>query len=273
MWEAQFGDFANGAQVIIDQFLSSGEDKWMRQTGLVLLLPHGYEGQGPEHSSGRLERFLQMTSEPGHIFPTSEHMSLQVQRCNWQVVNLTTPAQYFHALRRQLARQFRKPLIIMTPKSLLRLGRATSTLEQMAPGTRMLWLIPEHDREISSAGAKVSRVILCSGKVYYDLVQYREKKGIKNVAILRIEQLSPFPFQQLREQSQLYPKAEWIWVQEEPMNQGAYSYAAPRVSTSLNLKNWMPRYVGRGPTASTATGYHSVHEKELAAFTSEAFAF
>jgi 2-oxoglutarate dehydrogenase E1 component len=273
LWEAQFGDFVNGAQIIIDQFLSSGEDKWLKQNGLVLLLPHGYEGQGPEHSSARLERFLQMTNEHPDHFPTEEERRFQIQNCNWQIVNLTTPANYFHALRRQIFRNFRKPLIVMSPKVLLRHPSATSSIEEFKEGERMQWVIGEQDKSIKDNGKKVKRLIFCSGKVYYDLVAHREKNKIKDVAIVRVEQLAPFPFFQVREEARLYPSAEVVWVQEEPMNQGAWSHVQPRLVTSIKGDRgatFHPVYVGRQPSASTAVGYASVHNKELQKFLKEA---
>ncbi len=176
LWEAQFGDFANGAQIIIDQFLSSGEDKWLRQCGLVLLLPHGYEGQGPEHSSARLERFLQGSKEHPDVLPPQKD-TMQIQSANWQVINATTPANYYHALRRQLHRDFRKPLIVMSPKALLRHPEAVSTIADFAEGTRFQQMIPDSGEGLA-APDKVRRIIYCSGKVYYDLVKYRRDNKI-----------------------------------------------------------------------------------------------
>ncbi|WP_373502574.1 2-oxoglutarate dehydrogenase E1 component [Aestuariivirga sp.] len=262
VWEAQFGDFANGAQVVFDQFISSGERKWLRMSGLVCLLPHGYEGQGPEHSSARLERYLQMCAED-----------------NMQVANCTTPANYFHILRRQLKRDIRKPLLIMTPKSLLRHKRATSPLSMMDEGTtfhRLLW----DDAEMNPAEGitlvpddKIRRVILCSGKVYYDLYEEREKRGLNDVYILRIEQLYPWPHKALINILQRFKQAEFVWCQEEPYNMGAWSYAQPnieRVLEFIGAAKTRPRYAGRLPSASTATGLMSRHLKELKAFLEEA---
>ncbi|MFN0191659.1 MAG: 2-oxoglutarate dehydrogenase E1 component [Aestuariivirga sp.] len=264
LWEAQFGDFANGAQVIFDQFISSGERKWLRMSGLVCLLPHGYEGQGPEHSSARLERFLQLCAED-----------------NMQVANCTTPANYFHILRRQLKRDIRKPLIMMTPKSLLRNKRATSRLEEMGSETsfhRVLW----DDAEILKGekiklvkDAKIRRVILCSGKVYYDLYEEREKRGIEDVYILRVEQLYPWPHKALINELSRFKDAEFIWCQEEPYNMGAWSFAQPnieRVLEYIGAKNTRARYAGRQASASTATGLMSRHLRELKAFLDEALA-
>ena len=262
LWEAQFGDFANGAQVVIDQFISSGERKWLRMSGLVLLLPHGYEGQGPEHSSARLERYLQLCAED-----------------NWQIANCTTPANYFHILRRQLHRQFRKPLVLMTPKSLLRHKRVVSTLRQLGPNTsfhRLLWddahfqpdqaikLVPDD---------KIRRVVLCSGKVYYDLYEEREKRGIDDIYLLRVEQLYPFPARALIQELSRFKDAETVWCQEEPKNMGAWSFIEPNLEWVLDhiqAEHRRPRYVGRPSSAATATGLMSKHLRERKAFLDEA---
>jgi 2-oxoglutarate dehydrogenase E1 component len=273
LWEAQFGDFFNTAQVIVDQFISSGEDKWSRQTGLVMLLPHSYDGQGPEHSSGRIERFLQMSNDhPDYIFP--EDKSFQIQKCNWQILNCSTPANYFHALRRQNLRNFRKPLIVFTPKHLLRLPEARSTLEDMADGTKFLPVIGETNDNIVKNGKKVKRVIFCSGKVYYDLLKSRSERKLENVALVRVEQLSPFPFREVAAQAQLYPNAEVVWGQEEPLNMGGYVYCKERIHTALKQlcnRDVYPRYVGRIPSASTAAGHHSQHVRELKVLLDTAF--
>ncbi|WP_180897982.1 2-oxoglutarate dehydrogenase E1 component [Martelella soudanensis] len=261
LWEAQFGDFANGAQVIFDQFISSGERKWLRMSGLVCLLPHGYEGQGPEHSSARLERWLQMCAED-----------------NMQVANCTTPANYFHILRRQLKRDFRKPLILMTPKSLLRHKRATSTLSEMAGETafhRLLWDdAVEHDTPIKLVkDAKIRRVVLCSGKVYYDLFEEREKRGIDDIYLLRVEQLYPFPAKALINMLSRFKNAEMVWCQEEPKNMGAWSFIEPYlewVLTHIDAKHTRVRYAGRAAAASTATGLMSRHLAQLEAFLEDA---
>ena len=215
LWEAQFGDFANGAQVVIDQFISSGERKWLRMSGLTLLLPHGYEGQGPEHSSARLERFLQMCAED-----------------NMQVANCTTPSNYFHILRRQLNREFRKPLVLMTPKSLLRHKRAVSNLDMLAEGStfhRVLWDDAEHEDDTIKLvkDDKIRRVVLCSGKVYYDLYDEREKRGVNDVYLMRVEQLYPFPLKALANEMARFRNAEVVWCQEEPKNMGAWSFVDP----------------------------------------------
>jgi len=239
LWEAQFGDFCNGAQVIIDQFIASAESKWGRSSGLVMLLPHGYEGQGPEHSSARLERFLQLCAED-----------------NIQVVNPTTPAQYFHLLRRQVHRNFRKPLIVMTPKSLLRAKQAVSTVNDLANG-HFLDVIDDP----TVAAERVKRVVLCSGKVYYNLVAQREAANkTKEVAIIRLEQLYPWPVEALKAALGRYKSArEWVWCQEESQNMGAWSFVAPRLR-DLSKQDF--QYVGRDASASPATGSHTIHDRE-----------
>mmetsp|Transcript_21593 Transcript_21593/g.64324 ORF Transcript_21593/g.64324 Transcript_21593/m.64324 type:complete len:987 (-) Transcript_21593:527-3487(-) len=267
-WEAQFGDFANTAQCIIDQFIVAGEDKWGRQNGLVMLLPHGYEGMGPEHSSCRLERFLQMCDDDESVYPDVDAKD-QIAAHNIQVVNATTPANYFHVLRRQVHRDFRKPLIIATPKSLLRHPDARSTLEEMGPGTRFKRVIPETDSEISKDGGgnpDVRRVVLCSGKVYYDLLDYRRKAEIKDVAIARVEQISPFPFDLVDRFVSDYPNADVVWCQEEPKNMGAWGYVRTRIETALTKSgahaHTRPAYRGRKASAATATGGKYVHPAE-----------
>jgi len=265
LWEAQFGDFVNGAQVVIDQFISSGERKWLRMCGLTMLLPHGYEGQGPEHSSARLERFLQQCAED-----------------NMQVANCTTPANYFHILRRQMHRPFRKPLVIMTPKSLLRHKKAVSTLKDMAEGSsfhRVLHDDAQTRPDISGITIKgdkdIRRVILCSGKVYYDLLDAREKKGVNDVYILRLEQFYPWPIKSLSTELARFPNAELVWCQEEPKNMGGWTFVDPWLELTLekmDIKAKRARYVGRPASASTAAGLMSRHLKELETFTSEALA-
>jgi 2-oxoglutarate dehydrogenase E1 component len=248
LWEAQFGDFANGAQVIIDQFIASGEAKWLRMSGLVLLLPHGYEGQGPEHSSARLERFLQLCGED-----------------NLQVCNLTTAANYFHILRRQVRRNFRKPLIIMTPKSLLRNPEVAAKLDEMGPGTSFHRVIEETDKLADDA--KIRRVLLCSGKVYLDLRRARRERKIDDIAILRLEQLYPFPAKTVADELRRYPNAEIVWVQEEPENMGAWSFVDRRIEkalSSVDIKGKRARYVGRPEAAATATGLLKRHLAEQA---------
>ena len=261
IWEAQFGDFVNGAQVVIDQFISSGERKWLRMCGLVMLLPHGYEGQGPEHSSARLERFLQSCAED-----------------NMQVANCSTPANYFHILRRQLKRDFRKPLVIMTPKSLLRHPRAVSRIDEFTEGSsfhRLLWDDAEKKNEKIKLvkDEKVRRVILCTGKVYYDLYEEREKRGINDIYILRAEQLYPFPAKALITELSRFKHAEIVWCQEEPKNMGAWTFIEPYmewVLAHIDAKHKRPRYAGRTAAASPATGQMSRHLAQLEAFLEEA---
>ena len=262
LWEAQFGDFANGAQVVFDQFISSGERKWLRMSGLVCLLPHGYEGQGPEHSSARLERYLQMCAED-----------------NMQVANLTTPANYFHALRRQLKREIRKPLILMTPKSLLRHKRAVSKLDELGPGTafhRLLWddaqALPGEKIKLV-ADDKMRRVIMCSGKVYYDLYEEREKRGIDDIYLLRIEQLYPFPTKAMVAELSRFKQAEMVWCQEEPRNMCAWFFVDVFLQWVLNqigAKHRTMRYAGRPASASTAVGQMSKHLAQLKRLLEEA---
>jgi len=274
IWEAQFGDFANTAQCIIDQFVSCGQAKWVRQSGLVMLLPHGYEGMGPEHSSARMERFLQMSSDDQDHFPIlNENFEMQQYHdSNWIIANFTTPANFFHALRRQLAAPFRKPLIIMTPKSLLRHPDAKSKLEMMTDGSSLQRAIPE-EGICTEAPEKVKRVILCCGKIYYELVKERAKKGLDHrIAIVRVEQISPFPFDIVKSELDKYPKANVIWAQEEHKNMGAWAYVAPRISVTLR-KEGADRhcsYVGRHAAASTATGMKGAHIQEQAALMKEA---
>jgi len=256
LWEAQFGDFANGAQVYFDQFISSGEKKWLRFSGLVCLLPHGMEGQGPEHSSARLERFLQLFAED-----------------NIQVCYPSTPASHFHMLRRQLHRDFRKPLIVMTPKSLLRHKRCVSTLEDMGPGTSFHRVM--YDRPPSDADQTIERVVMCSGKVYYDLQAAREEQGLDDkVALIRLEQLAPFPEEPMAEELERYPtSATYIWCQEEPRNQGAWFFVAPRIENLMEARGIAQNrltYAGRKPAAAPATGFHAQHEREQRALVDEA---
>jgi 2-oxoglutarate dehydrogenase E1 component len=267
MWEAQFGDFANGAQIIIDQFLSAGEDKWMRQSGLVMLLPHGYEGQGAEHSSCRVERYLQSTDDDPHIVPMmDEENRMQIQHTNWQVVYCSTPAQYFHVLRRQIHRDFRKPLISVQPKHLLRLRQAASKLEDMVEGTYFQRVLPESFPEKLVANEEVKRVIFCTGKIYYELLQERDEKNLDNIALVRVEQIAPFPFDKVAEEAAKYQNADIMWVQEEPQNMGFWTYVEPRIETALKKINQdtsrRAKYVGRVASAAPATGYFAVHQIE-----------
>ena len=256
MWEAQFGDFANGAQVIIDQFLSAGEAKWLRMSGLVLLLPHGYEGQGPEHSSARIERYLQLCAED-----------------NIQVCNLTSAANYFHALRRQIRRNFRKPLVIFTPKSLLRAKEVMSRLDEMGPGSGFRRVIPEIGP--IAADDAVRRVVLCSGKVYFDLVKARAASGDNRVALIRIEQLYPFPFDSLGKVLARYRNAEIVWCQEEPQNMGGWNFVDRRIEevlAGLDIAAKRPRFAGRADAASPATGLFKRHVEEQAQLVADALA-
>ncbi|MCB2113260.1 MAG: 2-oxoglutarate dehydrogenase E1 component [Parvularculaceae bacterium] len=262
LWEAQFGDFANGAQIIFDQFLSSGERKWLRMSGLVCLLPHGYEGQGPEHSSARLERFLQLCAQD-----------------NMQVANCTTPANYFHILRRQMRRNFRKPLILMTPKSLLRHKKATSSLAEMGPGSsfhRVLWDDAEYNPGSTvqlQPDDRIKRVVMCSGKVYYDLLEERERRGIDNIYLLRVEQFYPFPAHSMIAELQRFKKADMVWCQEEPKNMGAWTFMEPNIEWTLGqigAKSKRARYAGRPASASPATGLLSKHKNELNQFLNDA---
>jgi 2-oxoglutarate dehydrogenase E1 component len=254
LWEAQFGDFANGAQPIIDQFLASGETKWLRMSGLTLLLPHGYEGQGPEHSSARPERYLQLCAER-----------------NMAVCNLTTPANYFHALRRQMHRNFRKPLIIFTPKSLLRHKLAVSPLADFAENSTFRFVIPEIDP--IAPPEQVKRVVVCSGKVYYDLLQTRRDKGVTDVAIVRLEQFYPFPIRSLTAALAPYRNAEVVWCQEEPENMGGWWFADRRfenVLKDMDIAAKRPRYIGRDAAASPATGLARTHNAQQAALVAAA---
>ena len=254
MWEAQFGDFANGAQVVIDQFISSGESKWLRMNALVLLLPHGYEGQGPEHSSARLERYLQLCAED-----------------NMQVVNCSTPANYFHVLRRQLRRDFRKPLVIMTPKSLLRHKACVSQLEDMGPGTTFHRVLDERDTRVKSGKAK--RLVMCSGKVYYDLAAARDAAEMWDTEIIRVEQLYPFPSKALTEVLAMTPKASLVWCQEEPKNMGSWTFVRDFIEDAMaeaGCKQERLAYAGRAAAASPATGSLSRHNREQTALVNEA---
>ena len=262
LWEAQFGDFANGAQIMIDQFICPGERKWLRMSGLVMLLPHGYEGQGPEHSSARIERFLQLSAED-----------------NWIVANCTTPSNYFHILRRQLHRNFRKPLVLFTPKSLLRHKLCVSKIEEMGPDSsfhRVLW----DDAEMGGGSTvklkkddKIKRVVICSGKVYYDLLEARDAAGLDDVYLLRLEQLYPFPALSLTKELTRFKKAEIVWCQEEPKNQGPWSFVEPNIEWVLErigAKQGRARYAGRHASASPATGLAAQHKHEQEKLVSDA---
>jgi 2-oxoglutarate dehydrogenase E1 component len=253
MWEAQFGDFVNGAQIIIDQFIVSAESKWNQPSGLVLLLPHGFEGQGPEHSSARIERFLQLCAEN-----------------NIQICNCTTPAQYFHLLRRQMyggkdRRGIRKPLVVFTPKALLRHAKASSRLEDLTSGS-----FQEVIGDSQHLGNQIRRVLLSSGKVYYDLLNKRDELSRNDVALIRVEQLYPFPLQRLNDVLRRYPEdAELYWVQEEPENMGAWNYVEEQMQSIVDKREL--RYVGRALAASPAAGAHKVHHDQQEALSEQAF--
>jgi len=271
LWEAQFGDFANTCQVIIDQFISSGEQKWLRGTGLTMLLPHGFEGQGPEHSSARIERYLQLCDDDPDFIPEMESTGVkQIQDVNMQVVIPSTPANYFHLLRRQIRRDFRKPLICISPKSLLRLPQCVSDISaftdsgfQRLIGETSEDLLPEEE---------IRRIIFCAGRVYYDLVKARTDKAMRDIAIIRIEQICPFPYDQVLKTSQRYPNADITWVQEEPQNMGAWAYVQPRIITALkDLNGKEAKYVGRNAAASPATGTPQIHKAEVEHILTDAF--
>ncbi|MCY4333201.1 MAG: 2-oxoglutarate dehydrogenase E1 component [Litoreibacter sp.] len=261
LWEAQFGDFANGAQIMFDQFISSGESKWLRMSGLVMLLPHGFEGQGPEHSSARLERFLQMCGGD-----------------NWIVANCTTPANYFHILRRQIHRDYRKPLVMMTPKSLLRHKLAVSRAEEFQTGSsfhRIMWDDAQYGNSDTKlvADDKIKRVVMCSGKVYYDLLEERDKRGIDDIYLMRFEQFYPFPAQSALKELERFPNADMVWCQEEPKNQGAWTFMEPNIEWVLGRiggASLRPKYAGRAASASPATGLASKHKAEQEALVNDA---
>jgi 2-oxoglutarate dehydrogenase E1 component len=242
IWEAQFGDFANGAQIIFDQFIASSEVKWLRKSGLVCLLPHGYEGQGPEHSSARLERFLQLAADN-----------------NMRICNITNPANFFHSLRRQIHSKDRKPLIVMSPKSLLRHKLAVSKLEEFAPKTKFQPILTDN-----SDITKIKKVILCSGKIYYDLIEKIESEKLEHITIIRLEEIYPFPSDLIKKELQKYKLTDIVWCQEEPKNMGAWFFVRDYIDEILEeLKiNLKLKYVGRVASASPATGYASYHKEE-----------
>lgn len=276
-WEAQFGDFANTAQVVVDQFISGAESKWKQRSGLVLSLPHGYDGQGPEHSSGRIERYLQMCNEDQRYFPSEDKLERQHQDCNMQVAYPTTPANLFHLLRRQMHRQFRKPLVLFFSKQLLRHPLAKSELTEFTGDSHFEWIIDDrelgksiHDRD------GIERIVLCSGQVYTALHKKRASLEDKSTAIIKIEQLHPFPFAQLRDTLNKYPNVQdLVFCQEEPLNMGSYSYVAPRMVTTLENTEkhagFVMRYAGRDPSASIAAGSKAMHNAEEEAFLKEVF--
>jgi len=261
---------------MIDQFISAGEHKWLQQTGLVMLLPHGYEGQGAEHSSCRIERFLQMSDDDEDDIPSFEKDfgRSQIQKANWQIVNVTTPANLFHAYRRQQHRDFRKPLVVASTKSLFRHKLCKSPLSELGPDSRFQRMLDERDPEIAANPDKVDRLVFCSGKIYYELVEKREELGLKNVAIVTLEQIAPFPFDRVKAAMETYKNVDIgdgvhpgnvVWCQEEPKNMGPWPYVRPRFMTTaregLN-HDMVTRYVGRRTAASPATGYAKVHTAE-----------
>lgn len=270
LWEAQFGDFANTAQVMIDTMICAGEPKWNVKSGLVMLLPHGYDGQGPEHSSARLERYLQLCDEEESIIPNYDET--QHPKVNWSVVNPTTSSNYFHVLRRQLRRDFRKPLISMAPKRLLRLKDACTNIEDFGEGLRFRRVYPEVEPEKLVAPEKVRRVVFCSGQVYYDLLNARRSMGVKDVAIVRVEELHPFPYLRIEPVIKEYPNAEVHWTQEEHRNSGPWNYVQNRFN-NLCEKLGRPqiKYHGRNTNSAASVGYFKVHEEQLNALLKETF--
>ncbi|GAT22664.1 alpha-ketoglutarate dehydrogenase complex subunit Kgd1 [Aspergillus luchuensis] len=277
MWEAQFGDFANNAQVIIDNYIASSEKKWLQRSGVVLSLPHGYDGQGPEHTSARLERFLQLGDEDSRHFPTPEQLQRQHQDANIQIVCMTSPANYFHVLRRQIHRDFRKPLIILFSKTLLRHPLARSDIAEFIETPYFQPLLPETRHGITINEAEdVKRVIFCSGQVYAALYKYRETHNLKDTAITRIEELHPFPWEKVRQNLDNYPNAtDVVWCQEETLNGGAWGYVMPRFEAILaktaNHTDKKVRYAGRDPMSSVAVGYKVLHSTEEEKVMGDAF--
>ncbi|KAI9619275.1 hypothetical protein H4Q26_011958 [Puccinia striiformis f. sp. tritici PST-130] len=275
MWEAQFGDFANNAQCIIDQFICSGERKWLQRTGLVMSLPHGYDGQGPEHSSARIERFLQLCDDDPFKFPSPEKAQRTHQDCNMQLVYCTTPSNYFHVLRRQIHRDFRKPLIVFFSKSLLRHPLAKSSIDEMEPGTFFKPLLPEPGFSGMVDNHQVKRHIFCSGQVYYTLLQEREQRKINDIAITRLEQLSPVPYYEIVKALETYPNSDVMYCQEEPVNgQRCIHLLAPRFENAMNQTEHHAGkkvlYAGRPPYASVATGSKKIHKQEISQFLDQA---
>ncbi|KAL7682549.1 putative 2-oxoglutarate dehydrogenase E1 component, thiamine diphosphate-binding protein [Plasmopara halstedii] len=267
IWEAQFGDFANGAQTVIDTFITSGEQKWQRQSGIVLNLPHGFEGQGPDHSSARIERFLQLVNEDSDHFTLEKDFDAASTRANIWVVIPSTPAQYFHALRRQVSYDYRKPLIMFTPKSLLHHRPCNSDLADLALGSSFQSVLPPHpdDQVTMVCDDEILKLVLCCGKIYFPVRHGIRTRGIRNIATARIEQLAPFPFQEVANIIVRYPMAEILWVQEEPKNMGAYNYILPRLLAVLRHLDdpRMLSYIGRPPSASPATGQYEIHVQEM----------
>lgn len=269
IWEAQFGDFYNGAQVIVDQFITSGEAKWDVSSGLVMLLPHGFDGAGPEHSSGRVERFLEMADDDPDVIPEfgPEFYNDSVKHANYQVCNCSTSANYFHILRRQMHRDFRKPLVLIAPKKLLKHKDAGCNIEEFGPGLKFRRVIAERDTNFINDKNKVKRLILCTGQVYYDLTKERKARGDHETAIVTVEQLFPMPYDRIKDSIDSYPNlSKIVWCQEEPKNYGAFSYMRPRLNSLLNKFGLSSKievkYSGRNANSSPATGFHKVHDEE-----------
>ncbi|KAG1692865.1 hypothetical protein DVH05_024154 [Phytophthora capsici] len=276
IWEAQFGDFANGAQTMIDTFISTGEQKWQRQSGIVLNLPHGFEGQGPEHSSARIERFLQLVNEDSDEFTREQDVDAAITRTNVQVVIPSTPAQYFHALRRQVSSSYRKPLVMFTPKSLLHHRPCNSDLADLTLGTSFQRILPPHpDDQVTMVNDdEIRKLVLCCGKIYFPVRHGMRSRGIRDISTARIEQLAPFPFHEVADCIARYPNAEIVWVQEEPKNMGAYTHVLPRLLTVLKQLGDSRKfsYIGRPPSASPATGQYELHVQEMKTIVDEALA-
>jgi len=274
LWEGQFGDFANTAQCIIDQFIASGQSKWVRQSGLVMLLPHGMEGMGPEHSSARPERFLQLCSDDPEYFPPEEdEFSVkQLSNINMIVANCSTPGNYAHILRRQIKLPFRKPLVVMTPKSLLRHPECKSSFDSLGQGSEFQRMILDNG-PASEKPAAVQKILFCTGKVYYDLIKERRDLGLEDqIAIHTIEQISPFPYDIMKKVCDTYCNAELCFVQEEHKNMGAWTYIQPRTQTAIGGYHRLIQYIGRDIAPSPATGSKATHKKELATFLKQAMA-
>lgn len=277
IWEAQFGDFYNGAQAVVDQFISSGEAKWDVASGLVMLLPHGYDGAGPEHSSGRVERFLEMCNDDPDDIPEfkKDYFNENLKRYNWQIVNSSTSANYFHLLRRQMHRDYRKPLIVMAPKKLLKHKGASSDLVEFDKGLKFKRTIEERNKELIKDPKKVKKIVFCTGQVYYDLAKERDTQNKDDTVIITVEQLFPLPYDHLKKHLESYPNAnDIVWCQEEPKNYGAYSFIQPRLLSlfrKLGLEGKKTlRYAGRGPNSSPATGFSKVHARQQAELIAEA---
>lgn len=270
IWEAQFGDFYNGAQSVVDQFICCGETKWNVASSLVMLLPHGYDGAGPEHSSSRIERFLDMCDDDPDAIPefAAGYFNENMKKHNWQVAFPSTSANYFHLLRRQIHRDYRKPLIVASPKKLLKSKLASCSIDEFGPGLKFKRTIDERDTELISDPSKVKKIIFCSGQIYYDLEKERATRKDKETAIISVEQLFPLPYDHFKRHFETYPNAaDIVWCQEEPKNFGAYSYILPRMKSlfrKLDIEDKMTiKYVGRRPNSSPATGFAKVHARQL----------